>query len=131
MKRMDKILAAVDAEEELPGNPPVWLVSMIARSDVNGVIDAMRKAVIETKKGIKNRIFKLLDEEPEVWVIVQDTDVTHGHGDSGIEPMLAHNHYNPNDVFPAFTSVEAATEFKNGLTYKSMMRVQRLELKES
>lgn len=126
----DKILAACDAEEELEGQMPeeVWR-QMQTKADA---LAFLRRIVRLTKKGIKNRIFRLFEEDkPEVWVIVQDTNVTHGQGDFEVEPMLAHKDYNPNDVFPAFTSVVAATAFKNSLTFKSMMRVQRLELKES
>ena len=47
----------------------------------------------------------------EIWVIVRDTNVVHGHGDNSDEMVLAYKGYDSKAVFPAFTSKENAQTF--------------------
>lgn len=47
----------------------------------------------------------------EVWVIVRDTNVVHGHGDSSSEMVLAYRGYDPTAVFPSFPSEAAAITY--------------------
>ena len=68
--------------------------------------------------------------EPEVWVIVRDTNVVHGHGDRQMEPVLAYNGYDAEASHPAFTSEAAANRYLNGLKYLPGLRAKKLELRE-
>ena len=49
----------------------------------------------------------------EVWIIVRDTGVCHGHGDYMNEPVLAYKGYDTGDIYPAFNSKEIAKEYIN------------------
>lgn len=67
--------------------------------------------------------------EPEVWVIVRDVNVVHGHGDSGSEPVLAYKGWDTSDLHPAFTSQKAAQSWIDGNQYFGF-RAQKLALRE-
>ena len=64
----------------------------------------------------------------EVWVIVRDTNVVHGHGDSQVEPVLAYHGWDVEASHPAFTSEMAANLYLGELPFG--LRAKRLELRE-
>lgn len=126
----DKILAAVDEEEELEGQMPEEVWSQMQTKEA--ALAFLRRIVRLTKKGIKNRIFELLEnEKTEFWVIVMDTRVVHGQGDVETEPILAHKYYDTKSVFPIFGSKEAADAFIKTCSNGVWLRSQKMELKDS
>jgi hypothetical protein len=68
----------------------------------------------------------------EVWVIVQDTSVVCGHGDTQLEPVLAYKGWDTAASHPAFTSAAAAKRYLDGLELGAggALRAKRLELRE-
>jgi hypothetical protein len=68
--------------------------------------------------------------EPEVWVIVRDTNVVHGHGDNADEPVLAYKGYDVKALHPAFLSEKMAQDYIAGQPDNYRMRPQKLELQE-
>jgi hypothetical protein len=67
--------------------------------------------------------------EPEVWVIVRDTNVVHGHGENASEMVLAYEGYDPKATHPAFLSERVAQAY---VDYHHVYgRPQRLDLREA
>ncbi len=61
------ILAAIEAEDELPGKPPDEMIGQMIiamkSGDIDFFIEVMRVVVRETKKGIHTRICTLRGKE--------------------------------------------------------------------
>jgi hypothetical protein len=64
----------------------------------------------------------------EIWVIVRDTNVVQGHGDSSNEMVLAYEGWDSRAIFPAFTSKKLANDYMGKLNC-SGIRVQKIELR--
>jgi hypothetical protein len=47
----------------------------------------------------------------EVWVIVKDTNVCHGHGEFATEPVLAYSGWDVKATYPAFGTKELAQKY--------------------
>jgi hypothetical protein len=58
----DKILAAIDSEEEFPGSMPSWIKRDIEEGGIGAVECLVRKATQATKQSIRDRISAILEE---------------------------------------------------------------------
>lgn len=68
--------------------------------------------------------------EPEVWIIVREINVCHGHGDYVKELVLAYDGYDSKAIYPAFMSSAAANGYLDGVAHSSGLRAHKLELRE-
>jgi hypothetical protein len=68
--------------------------------------------------------------EPEVWVIVWDTNDYNSNDEDWIEVGLAHHDNDVEASHPAFTNEKAALRYMVELPYKSGLRTKKLELRE-